>query len=186
MLSGSSQLTSEGLGMVEAQQSAHSKSMINSESERNEARSEVKSIFTPTVPLLELITSSNSQPPTHKFVSKQNAIIKVFVNTCKRWHLDEQQQLTLLGYSGYSTINAELLAGRTTELSRDVEDRAGFVIGIGLGLSAIFGNQREAEMSWLNLRRNVLDGKTAIEYMLEGSMLNLIAVSEMIRRERGI
>ena len=110
----------------------------------------------------------------------------MFVNTCKRWHLDERQQLILLGYSGCSIIDGELLAGRTTELSRDVEDRAGYVIGIGLGLSAMFGNQREAEMSWLNLRRNVLDSKTAIEYMLEGSMLNLIAVSEMIRRERGI
>ena len=184
-MSDSPKLTSVGLGMVEAQQIAHSKSMIKSERERNEARSELKSVFTHAVRLSELITSSNSQPPIHKVVSKQHAIIKVFANTCKRWHLDERQQMILLGYSG-SIIDGELLAGRTTELSRDVEDRAGFVIGIGLGLSAIFGNQREAEMNWLNLRRNVLDRKTAIEYMLEGGMLNLIAVSQMIRRERGI
>ena len=185
-MSGSPKLTSVGLGMVEAQQIAHSISMVNSERERNEARSELKSVFTHAVRLSELITSSNSQPPIHKIVSKQNATIKVFVNTCKRWHLDERQQMILLGYSESSIIDGELLAGRTTELSRDVEDRAGFVIGIGLGLSAIFGNQREAEMSWLNLRRNSLGCKTAIEYMLEGSMLNLIVVSQMIRRERGI
>ena len=184
-MSASPKLTSVGLGMVEAQQIAHSKSMIKSERERNEARSELKSVFTHAVRLSELITSSNSQPPMNKFVSKQNATINVFVNTCKRWHLDERQQMILLGYSG-SIIDGELLAGRTTELSRDVEDRAGFVIGIGLGLSAIFGNQREAEMSWLNLRRNALECKTSIEYMLEGGMLNLIAVSQMIRRERGI
>ena len=184
-MSGFPQLTSVGLGKVEAQQIAHSKSMINSERERNEARSELKSVFIHAVRLSELRTPSKSQPPMNKFVSKQNATINVFVNTCKRWHLDERQQMILLGYSG-SIIDGELLASRTTELSRDVEDRAGFVIGIGLGLSAIFGNQREAEMSWLTLRRNVLGCKTAIEYMLEGSMLNLIAISEMIRRERGI
>ena len=185
-MSGFPQLTSEGLGMVEAQQIAHLKSKINSESERNKARSELKPVFTHAVRLSELITSRNSQPPIHKVVSKQNAIIKVFVNTCKRWHLDERQQLILLGFSGCSIIDRKLLADRTTELSRDVEDRAGFVIGIGLGLSAIFGNQREAEMSWLTLRRNVLGCKSAIEYMLEGGMLNLIVVSQMIRRERGM
>ena len=146
MLSGSPKLTSVGLGKVEAQQIAHSKSLINSSNERKKAQSELKSVFAHAVRLSELITSSNSQPPIHNVVSKQNAIIKVFANTCKRWHLDERQQMILLGYSG-SIIDGELLAGRTTELSRDVEDRAGFVIGIGLGLSAIFGNQREAEMS---------------------------------------
>ena len=185
-MSDSPKLTSVGLGKGEAQQIAHSKSMIDSERERKKAQSELKSIFTHTVRLSDLRTPSKSQPPMNKFVSKQNATIKVFVNTCMRWHLDERQQMILLGYSESSIIDRELLAGRTTELSRDVEDRAGFVIGIGLGLSAIFGNQREAEMSWLNLRRNSLGCKTAIEYMLEGSMLNLIAISEMIRRERGI
>ena len=118
--------------------------------------------------------------------TEQNVVIKIFIKTCERWRLDEEQQWILLGYRAEGDVRRSIFFGNFNVLSRDVEDRAGYVIGISLGLSALFQDKLEAELSWLNEPRAKLSSKSAIDYMLEGGMVNLIVVSEMIKRERGI
>ena len=100
--------------------------------------------------------------------------------------MDEEQQWILLGYGAEGDVRRRIFFDNFNVLSRDVEDRAGYVIGISLGLSALFQDKLEAELSWLNEPRAKLNSKSAIDYMLEGGMVNLIVVSEMIKRERGI
>ena len=72
------------------------------------------------------------------------------------------------------------------ELPRDVEDRAGYAVGISLGLCTLFRESDEAELDWLRLPRRKFEGKSAIEFMLEGDYKNLYVISEMVKRERGI
>ena len=114
------------------------------------------------------------------------AIGKVFVNTCIRWGLDENQQSVLLGLGAQDSWSRLIILGRTENLPRDVEDRAGIVVGIGMGLDALYKSQTKAEHSWLRLPRAKFNNKSALEFMLEGSFLNLLVVSEMVKRERGI
>ncbi len=166
------------------EQLARSEFLSKVERERKTFQSPARVFF--AIQTLKSQISSYPQSPIHDIGTTRHVIIKVFANTCRRWQLNNQQQLILLGYRGNDAIGGELLAGHTNELPRDVEDRAGLVIGIGLGLSAIFGNNVEAELSWLNLHRNVLGRKSAKEYMLDGGMVNLFTISEMINRERGI
>ena len=118
--------------------------------------------------------------------SSRHAIIDLFLNTCDRWSLNEHQRLTLLGYSQCVSIGHDILGGCLNELPRDVEDRAGYVVGISLGLDVLFGENIEAEISWMQLPRKKFNGKSAIEYMLEGGFINLSVISEMVKRERGI
>ncbi len=118
--------------------------------------------------------------------TEQNVVKIVFIKTCERWRLDEEQQWILLGYGADGGVRRRIFFDNSNELSRDVEDRAGYVIGISLGLSALFQDKLEAELSWLNEPRANLNSKSAIDYMLEGGMVNLIVVSEMVKRERGI
>ena len=118
--------------------------------------------------------------------SEHNVVKKVFAKTCERWRLDEEQQWILLGYTANAGIEWRKLVGKLKELPRDAEQRAGFVIGISLGLSALFQENLEAELSWLNEPRANLEFNSALDYMLEGGMMNLIVVSGMVKRERGI
>ena len=128
---------------------------------------------------------SNAQTPIRTLANRY-AIIEMFLSVCKRWNVDIGQQMTLLGYSSNNPFVHKILDSDFSELPRDMEDRAGYVVGISLSLSILFGNNEEAELSWLRLPRNKLDGKSAIEYMLEGDYKNLYVISNMVKRERGI
>ena len=123
------------------------------------------------------------QQPT---VAERHAIIELFVNTCERWKLQEDQQLILLGYSPNDSTGRRILDGHLNQLPRDVEDRAGYAVGISLGLCTLFRDNDDAELDWLQLSRQKFGGKSAMEFILEGDYKNLYVISEMVKRERGI
>ncbi len=126
-------------------------------------------------------SGSSRVPPSNE----RPAIIDLFVSICKRWKIEESDQLILLGYKDNPKDGTEILAGTSGSLSRDTEDRAGHVAGISLGLSTLFGDNFDAESAWLQLPRKQLDHQCAIDHMLQGDMVNLIVVSDMVLRERG-
>lgn len=129
---------------------------------------------------------SQPQPLVYDSECERHAIIDVYANVCERWQLEEDKQLILLGYDSNELEGHNILTGMSDSLSRDVEDRAGYVVAISLGLSILFGEVLEAEMSWLKLVREHLNNKSPLDYMLEGSLVNLFVISEMVKRERGI
>jgi len=57
---------------------------------------------------------------------------------------------------------------------------------ISLGLGSLFREDIEAERVWLRSRKAALQEKTAISFMLEGRMENLIRVFDLVERERGL
>ena len=113
-------------------------------------------------------------------------IFDAFVKTCQRWRLNPDDQLTLLGYQVDDFVGRQVLAGRMMPASRDVRDRVGYVVGISLGLSALFGDSLDAENLWLRTERRELRGQSPLDYMLEGRMINLIKVSDLAIHERGL
>jgi hypothetical protein len=92
----------------------------------------------------------------------------------------------LLGYKGSEFLGQQLLAGLFLELSQDTRDRVGYVLGISLGLGALFDEHEEAELSWLMVERDALNGQSALNFMLEGRMVNLMIVADLVARERGL
>ncbi len=69
---------------------------------------------------------------------QKSGLIEAFIKTCQRWRLNRQQQIVLLGYAGNDFLGAEFLAGRYVNAPQDVRDRASCLLGISIGLGAIF------------------------------------------------
>ncbi|MYA87769.1 MAG: DUF2384 domain-containing protein [Boseongicola sp. SB0662_bin_57] len=111
---------------------------------------------------------------------------KVFVDTCRRWGLETDQQLTLLGYQPGDSIGIQVLRGRVRTLSRDATDRAGYVIAISVGLAILYGENIAAEKRWLRHERAAFGGRSPLDRMLDGDMTALIIVNGMVERERGL
>ena len=113
-------------------------------------------------------------------------VLKIFVETCQRWELKLEDQVILLGYQSAGSTGMQILNGRVREHSRDIKDRSGYVIAISIGLGILFGESIDAENQWLRNPRQMLDGKTPLDYMLGGQMIDLIAINRMVERERGL
>ena len=117
---------------------------------------------------------------------KPLGIMDAFVRVSRRWELGRGEQAQLLGFPPGDAIAGELLSGGLGASSQDIRERVGYVVGISMGLSGLFGGVLEAELSWLRQACPSLDGKSPIRHMLQRRMINLIEVSELLKRERGL
>lgn len=142
--------------------------------------------------LQDSLTSQNTGaqiitlPEVREQVRSRKGIVDAFVKTCQRWELDSDGQMILLGYRPNDATGRWVLAGQWIPSSQDFEDRVGYVVGISLGLGALFGEVADAEIGWLRQSQARLDGKSALEYMLEGHMAHLFIVARMVTHERGL
>ena len=119
-------------------------------------------------------------------LSKPHGIYDAFLRVCLRWQLSRDDQFKLLGFEPNDPFCQRLLSGPIRRASLDVEDRAGYVVSIGIGLFSLFGNSEEAEREWMNQTRARLQNKSPLSFILDGRMENLFVVDGMVRRERGI
>jgi hypothetical protein len=107
-----------------------------------------------------------------------------FIKTCQRWGLTESEQLILLGYRDNEFLGVQLLNGRWLRPSQDVKDRVGYVVGISIGLGAIFDEAVAAEVTWLKTVHPKLGGSAPLGYMLGGRMSAIMTVADLVAEER--
>lgn len=108
--------------------------------------------------------------------------VRAFFRITDAWGLTDQQRLALLGQS---VVRSTLLAWKEQPprtLSVDQIERLSYVVGIHEGLERVFRHAPEMGRRWLGLARaeHPFHGKSALSYMLEGSMLQLAAVRQYI------
>jgi hypothetical protein len=127
--------------------------------------------------------SAATQQPTGP---SPRGAVDALVKTCQRWHLSTSDQISLLGYSGSESLGLQFLEGRLSAPPQDARDRGGYILGISLGLGALFNDSEEAELLWLREPRPALGGRSAIDFMLEGRMANLMVVAQIVAAERGL
>ena len=118
--------------------------------------------------------------------ASRRGIVDAFAKICERWGLHFDEMMILLGYQTDHVVGQQVLAGGIVPTSQDVRDRVGYVIGISLGLGALFGEVVRAEIDWLKYPRAELNGMSPLEHMLEGHMASLLVVAEMVKQERGL
>ena len=133
-----------------------------------------------------MIFQESKDPQVPQELVEPQGVPKVFVETCKRWGLDTDQQLTLLGYRSGDNTGELVLQGRVRNLSRDATERAGYVIAISVGLAVLYGENMAAEKCWLRRTRAELGGKSPLDRMLHGDVKALIIVNGMVEHERGL
>jgi hypothetical protein len=124
--------------------------------------------------------------PLHRSSQSGEALLDAFVKTCQRWHLSAEQQVILLGYKGSEFVGRRFLEGRFIALSQDGKDRTGYVLSISIGLGSLFDESEEAELAWLTVAREAFGGKSALDFMLEGHLANLMVVADLVAYERGL
>jgi uncharacterized protein (DUF2384 family) len=110
-------------------------------------------------------------------------VMEAFVKTCQRWRLNEHEQAVLLGHP---PLAREMMSGRYGDLSQDVRDRVGYIVGISVGLGAVFDEAVQAELDWLHRPHPKLADRTPLNVMLMGHMAQLITVSDLVAAERAL
>ncbi|MEY9604241.1 hypothetical protein ABIA00_003319 [Bradyrhizobium ottawaense] len=111
--------------------------------------------------------------------------IEGFVRTCERWKLSHAEQVVLLGYRDDERAAQPVLLGRTRP-SQDVRDRTGYLLSISIGLAALYNDSIDAEIDWLRRPHPALGGVAPLNAMLDGKMLSMIRVHDMVMIERGL
>jgi hypothetical protein len=113
-------------------------------------------------------------------------VMEAFVKTCQRWRLNEHEQTVLLGYGTNPSLAREMMSGRYVDLPQDVRDRVGYIIGISVGLGAVFDEAVQAELDWLHRPHPKLANRAPLSVMLMGRMAQLITVSDLVAEERAL
>ena len=136
--------------------------------------------------LLSTVTAHPQPSPQQQDGNTATGIYDAFINTCQRWGLGANEQAVLIGRQPNDFLAKYILDGRVLPWTRDIEERAGYVVAISLGLGVLFDEHIEAERAWLNQPRTRFSDRTALDYMLEGSMTNLLQVADLVEAERGL
>lgn len=122
--------------------------------------------------------------PNANFNVRRGAV-EGFVRTCERWELSAAEQVVLLGYGGDDLAAQPVLMGRT-RASQDIRDRTGYVLSISIGLAALYNDSIDAETNWLKRPHRALGGVSPLNFMLDGRMLSMIRVHDLVMIERGL
>jgi Protein of unknown function (DUF2384) len=113
-------------------------------------------------------------------------IMEAFVKTCQRWRLNEHEQAVLLGYGTNPPLAREMMVGRYRDLPQDVQDRVSYVVGVSVGLGAVFDEAVQAEVDWLHRPHPKLANRAPLSVMLMGHIAQLITVSDLVAEERAL
>lgn len=92
--------------------------------------------------------------------------LALFDNTAKRWRLTDEQRCTLM-------------------LQAPLQETAGRMGCISIGLGALFDENAEIELEWLSEPRRLLGGKTPLQCLLS-SAEDMKKVALLVEKERGL
>ncbi|MBA1275957.1 antitoxin Xre/MbcA/ParS toxin-binding domain-containing protein [Stutzerimonas azotifigens] len=104
-----------------------------------------------------------------------------------RWQLDTDLQMQLLGMSPKSRKQLPRYRAGEQPLpgSRDVLDRAGYLLGIHKGLRLLFPEDETLRFTWVHRRNGALDGATPLEVMVRDGLLGIARVARLVDFQRG-
>ncbi len=105
----------------------------------------------------------------------------------ERWQLDTDVQMQLLGMSPKSRKQLPRYRAGEQPLpsSRDVLDRAGYLLGIHKGLRLLFPEDEMLRFTWVHRRNTALEGATPMEVMVRDGLLGIARVARLVDFQRG-
>lgn len=112
--------------------------------------------------------------------------LEAFFNIAKLWGLSTLQQRVLLGSVPQSTFFKYQKAPAGARLSRDTLERISHLIGIFKALNVVLP-RNEAADAWVKRPNGaaLFKGRSALEYMLNGNIEDVIAVRRYLDTQRG-
>lgn len=119
------------------------------------------------------------EQPESGHTSRIAAPVKFVAKLMEAWTIDERQAARLLGFDEDEDVR-NLLSGVSQLDTRDCKDRLRHLLRIREALHAVF-RDLEAEREWLHEPRPELGGQKPLTLLLEGSMENLLTVSQLVQ-----
>ncbi|VVN70914.1 MbcA/ParS/Xre antitoxin family protein [Pseudomonas fluorescens] len=109
-----------------------------------------------------------------------------FFNLVELWGCTTEQQRALLGKVGNTTFY-KYKRLPDVRLPHDTLERISYLMGIHKALSIIFSNNRERVYKWVTSPNTAapFNGRTALEYMLGGRVVDIADVRRYLDGVRG-
>lgn len=114
------------------------------------------------------------------------AAVRAFVNIAQAWGLDEKMQLTLLGQPSRSTFYQWKRTPGNARLPADTLERVSYLLGVYKALHILLPDAQAAD-GWVK-RPNAaspFNGRSALELMLAGQVVDLYRVRSYLDAQRG-
>lgn len=111
--------------------------------------------------------------------------LRTFFNIAQLWDLSVDEQMTLLGLSARSTFFKWKKDSDVT-LSRDTLERISYIVGIYKSLQILLPDEGLAD-EWVKRPNSVslFGGRSALDLMLSGRVVDLYIVRQYLDAERG-
>lgn len=113
-----------------------------------------------------------SAPPT----------IEPFMALAEAWRISTEDQIKLLGSPGRSTFFKWKKEGGA--IPRDAIERIGHLVSIYKALQILIPNEESAD-SWIHKPNRYFGGRTALEVMLGGDVVDIFKVRQYLDVQRG-
>ena len=133
---------------------------------------------------MDTIARPQTAPDPHRLAS---AALQAFFNLSARWGLGAAQERILLGGPPESTFFKWKAQKSAQRLGRDVLDRISYLLGIYKALNILLPSQRAAD-EWVKKPNAaaLFHGRSALERMLGGSLVDLADVRRYLDGQRGL
>jgi hypothetical protein len=116
-----------------------------------------------------------------------SAALQSFFNLSERWGLSASQERMLLGNPPESTFFKWKAAKSARRLGRDVLDRISYLLGIYKALNILLPSPRAAD-EWVKKPNSapLFQGRSALDRMLGGGLVDLADVRRFLDAQRGL
>jgi hypothetical protein len=104
-----------------------------------------------------------------------------------RWSLNQAQAANLLDVSATSraTLKSYETGGRGIGGGRDIQQRAGYLLGIHKALRLLYPHNEEMRNGWIKMRNQYFGNRTPLEVMEEQGLIGIARVYECLNFLRG-
>ncbi len=114
-------------------------------------------------------------------------LARLLTNLFAKWELSTTEQLNLLGLSATSrSLLTKYRRGSALANSRDMLDRAGWLLAIHKALRLLFPRNEALSYSWVKRRNRDFDNFTPLEVMMREGIIGIAKVSRYLDMERGL
>jgi hypothetical protein len=115
---------------------------------------------------------------------KQTALIMALFD---RWKLTNEDQLNLLGLSTTSrAMLGKYRKGGALSLSRDMQDRVGWLLAIHKALRLLFPRNEALRYGWVKRRNKSLNNLAPLDLMKEEGLIGIAKVARYLDFQRGL
>lgn len=116
----------------------------------------------------------------------RGAIAKMLMKLFEHWQMSTEEQLDVLGLSiANRAALARYRRGEPISQSRDMLDRASYLLGIHKNLRLLFPHNRDLAYAWMRTRNKAFEGRTPVEVIREWGFAGLLMVRAYLDRARG-